>query len=152
MLLHGQTLYVFVGLKCGHEGVVLQRQDSSYVCTVSAFGESREIRLIPTATGQFEYCPDCISKMSIQCVWCGKGIYIGEHVTAFYAYKILTGEKEGVSLEADGSAREYLGCSHSSCIRGMGDALGDWLPDETGEHGHVVHFPSQENTQPQVSE
>ena len=94
---------------------------------ITAFGETIESK----KEGEIEYCWDCLSKMSIQCAWCGKPIHIGNPITLYSpkdsfvvpAYSVVY-SKEPLQL---------VGCLRWKCARTGADLAGYWVPGENGK-------------------
>ncbi|MDO8486468.1 MAG: hypothetical protein Q7S77_02120 [Candidatus Staskawiczbacteria bacterium] len=76
---------------------------------------------------EYEYCADCLVKMSIRCAWCGKSIKIGDPVTLntptkksfqIPSYAVRYGETYPIRL---------IGCLRWDCADSGADRAGFWV-------------------------
>ena len=108
---------VFQIANCGHEAKRIDK--------VSAFGETIETE-VPLINGKIEYCHECLAKMTIRCVWCGRPIFIGDFITLYSPSKefeiptwVVIYKKEPLQL---------VGCQRTDCADSGSDYCGTWIP------------------------
>jgi hypothetical protein len=87
-----------------------------------------------TEDGNLNYCLDCITKMSIQCAWCEKPIWIGDPVTLYIPENNYTIPKYAVRYDKE--PQRLVGCLRQDCGSGV-DRKGFWIPP-----GKVLRVPS----------
>lgn len=59
-------------------------KDVRLIDIMEAYGEKRIIKLPSTNGERFEYCHECLAKMTRRCVFTNKAIFVGDIVTAKY--------------------------------------------------------------------
>ena len=104
--------------------------------SVTAFGETVQGRL-SVIQGKTPYCHTCLGKMSIQCAWCGKPIFIGHRVTLYLKQLGVRMPDHAVPYQHEESGQlSYVGCMRCADL-GFADAHGAWVPS-----GRVERIPS----------
>ena len=118
--------------KCGHEtksrGLVI------------AGNRTNIMEMDLEENGNPDYCLDCISKMSIQCAWCGEPITIGNPVTLYTPVKTYEIPEYALLYTEEGS-KALVGCLGWDCAETGGDRAGFWLPGNDGR-GRVKRVPT----------
>lgn len=104
--------------KCGHE--------TKLEGTISAFGEKRKMKM-NFDPGNVEYCLDCIAKMSIICPWCGKPIFVGDHITLYSPVDKDFKIAKNVHVYNQ-DPLQLVGCQRPSCADTGADYAGFWRP------------------------
>lgn len=102
---------------CGHNSLI---EDN-----VSAFGETTKTK-VPLIDGKIEYCHQCLSKMAIQCAWCGKPIFIGDPITLYTPSEEFEIPKHAVVYSEE--PLQLVGCRRSDCADTGADYCGVWYP------------------------
>lgn len=114
---------------CGHQ--------TKKTGMVSSHGEHYPITLPLSENDNPCYCLVCISKMSIQCVWCENTIRIGDPITLSIPQESFRVPLHAVRYDKD--ERYLIGCLGPSCAGA--DHKGYWMPP-----GVVAHMPSSTET------
>lgn len=113
---------------CGHKTEV-----KGYL---QAFGEKQEIKLIRDKKRTFEYCIDCLGKMTICCAWCGRPIFIGSLITLYTPIDNNFKISEYAVIYKE-NPLQLVGCPRSDCAETGADYCGYWVPP-----GKVERFKS----------
>ena len=105
--------------ECGHPARRRER--------VSAFGEWRNLTIIPPAGKNPEYCHRCLEQMAIRCAWCSQPIFIGDPITLY------SPSDPNFQLKADcvkhrSDPDQYVGCLRMNCADTGADLSGYWVP------------------------
>lgn len=112
-------LFKEIVAKCGHETEIKGG--------VSAFGESGTFTIPKNDDGTFDYCLDCIRKMTIRCAWCGKPIFIGQPVTLYTPADENFQIPEHAVIYKENPLR-LVGCLRWNCAQTGADRAGFWIP------------------------
>ncbi|MFA6391220.1 MAG: hypothetical protein WCW66_00520 [Patescibacteria group bacterium] len=93
--------------------------------------------------GSVDYCHDCLGSMTIQCVWCGEPILVGDPITLYTPAIALFAPvdewcipKHAVIYRKEHPV-QLVGCLRMSCADSSADRAGFWLPGEDGK-GRVL--------------
>jgi len=121
----------YTATKCGHR--------TKQTGKVSAFGRTI-ITKMPKVGDSVEYCLDCLSKMAIQCAWCGGPIFIGDSVTLFSPRDDGFKLPEHAVIYRD-NPLQLVGCLRWDCAATGADRAGFWLPSKNGR-GYVRRVQS----------
>lgn len=113
--------------ECGHKTKI---KDS-----VEAFGEKTEIE-VPVKNGKTLYCHKCLEKMTIQCAWCGKSIFIGSPIT-LYSPRDKNEKMSDYAVLYNKENNSFVGCLRRKCADSGFDRMGFWHPP-----GEVYRVPS----------
>jgi len=96
---------------------------------ISAFDETQLIKMPLNDGGVPDFCLDCISKMAIQCAWCGEPITIGSPI-ALYTPSDLASVKLDLKIhQHNDDPNQFVGCLRWDCAECGGDRAGFWYPD-----------------------
>jgi len=106
---------------------------------VTAFGRRTTTKMPLNESGSVDYCLDCISKMAIQCTWCGGAILIGDNITLYSIKGEFQAPDYAVSYGKE--VPQYVGCMNQECADTWADCYGRWLPGEDGK-GAPVRTPT----------
>ncbi len=85
--------------------------------------------------GTFDYCHECLKKMTIKCTWCQEKIYIGDRITLYVAEEDFMAPDGAVCYNEE--KRQYVGCLSYDCADSAADIQGIWMPP-----GKVMRIPS----------
>lgn len=117
--------------KCGH------RTKRSGL--VSAFGRTITTKMPKNHDGSVDYCLGCISKMAIQCAWCGGSIFIGDPITLYIPSGDFQVPEHAVIYNKE--SLQLVGCLSGNCADTGADRAGFWLPGED-DKGCVHRVPT----------
>ena len=121
----------YVANKCAHK-----TKNKGFVKA----GDQTTIMTMPLEeNGSPDYCLDCISKMRIQCAWCGDGIIIGHPITLYIPRDTYAVPDYAVSYR-EGGCEALVGCVRGKCDP-MIDRAGFWVPGKNGR-GMVERVPT----------
>ncbi len=108
---------------CGHE--------TAAEGEIAALGETTMMTMPRNAAGGFDYCLDCIAKMTIRCAWCDDIIFIGSPVTLYILPADEAVPDHAVVYSTD--PLRLVGCLGWDCADTSVDRAGFWLPGESGQ-------------------
>jgi len=125
---------VYLASKCGHQ--------SPLGGDVTAFGKTRTLkdRELDSSGAIEGWCPDCVSKMVIQCAWCTAPIFPGDPITLYTpaTEDFVVPDHAVVYRE---SPLQLVGCLGWNCADTGGNRAGFWIAGEGGK-GRVYRVPS----------
>jgi hypothetical protein len=114
--------------QCGHKTKIKD--------WVHAFGEKSQIK-VPVNDNKTLYCHACLEKMTIQCAWCGKPIFIANPVT-LYSPRDKNHKMPEHAVQFNKEHNSYVGCLRWDCEpMAACDRAGFWYPP-----GVVERVPS----------
>lgn len=107
--------------------------------SISAFGQTGTMQMPRNQDGSVNYCLECLSKMTIQCAWCGQPIFIGEPITLYSPRQDFQPPEYAVAYRTN--PLQLVGCLRWNCAMTGADRAGFWLPGASG-NGHVLRVPT----------
>jgi len=88
-------------------------------------GEKVTFRINYKPDKEFQYCLDCVSKMSITCPWCGRPILVGDYVTLYTPTDPNFKIPEGAVVYSE-NPLQLVGCQRRDCADSGADYCGTW--------------------------
>ncbi|MEK7658485.1 MAG: hypothetical protein AAB352_01300 [Patescibacteria group bacterium] len=105
----------YIASICGHK--------TKLFSPVEIFGE----KIFITLKRKFEYCPECLAKMSIRCAWCGKSILVGDPITLNTPVR-KDWQVPDYAVKYKKDPLQLVGCLRWECADSGIDRAGFWMP------------------------